>query len=87
MNTREEKLNFLFRLYDLDQDGMISKVELMNILQLLVGDNVDEEHLTNIAERTISEADTVGQGNIGFQDFCRTMERIDIEKKMSINNF
>lgn len=87
LNTRDEKLHFLFKMYDIDEDGVITKEELMNILLLLLGDKVDEEHLVNIAERTIVEADTSGQGIIGFQDFCRSMERIDIEKKMSIKNF
>lgn len=87
LNTREEKLSFLFKMYDIDEDGVLAKEELMNILQLLLGHKVSEENLINIAERTITEADTSGQGVIGFADFCRTMERIDVEKKMSINNF
>lgn len=74
-------------MYDLDGDGILTKEELMNILQLLVGENISDEQLGNIAERTILEADTTGTGSIHFEDFCRTMERIEVEKKMSIKNF
>lgn len=84
LNSREEKLRFAFKMYDLDDDESISKDELLNILHMMVGANIAEDQLISIAERTIMEADRVGNGKIGFEDFCHALERTDVERKMSI---
>lgn len=84
LNSREEKLRFAFRMYDLDDDETISRDELLNILTMMVGANISETQLVSIAERTILEADQSGNGKITFEDFCRALERTDVERKMSI---
>lgn len=43
-----------------------------------------EEQLTSIAERTIVEADENGDGMISLEEFCKVLERTDVEQKMSI---
>ncbi|XP_076311706.1 calcineurin B homologous protein 1-like [Tachypleus tridentatus] len=84
LNSREEKLRFAFRMYDLDDDDKISRDELLAVLHMLVGVNISEEQLASIADRTIMEADTDGDRLISFEEFCATLERTDIEEKMSI---
>jgi calcineurin B family protein 1 len=71
-------------MYDLDDDDDISRDELLSILQMMVGSNISQDQLNSIAERTILEADRMGQGKICFDDFCRALERTDVEQKMSI---
>lgn len=73
-----------FRMYDLDDDESISRDELLNILHMMVGANISQDQLFSIAERTIMEADQCGQGKISFDDFCKALERCDVEQKMSI---
>lgn len=73
-----------FRMYDLDDDETISRDELLNILHMMVGANISETQLNSIAERTILEADQSGSGKITFDDFCKALERTDVERKMSI---
>ncbi|XP_058802131.1 calcineurin B homologous protein 1 [Phymastichus coffea] len=84
LNSREEKLRFAFKMYDIDNDDMISKDELLAILQMMVGANISEEQLSSIAERTLSEADEDGDNMINFEEFCKALERTDVERKMSI---
>lgn len=83
-NSREEKLRFAFRMYDLDDDNKISRDELLAVLHMMVGANISEEQLASIADRTIMEADTDGDQMISFEEFCATLERTDVEEKMSI---
>lgn len=68
----------------MDDDETISKDELLNILHMMVGQNISQDQLLSIAERTIMEADQAGTGKITFDDFCKALERTDVEKKMSI---
>lgn len=84
LNSRTDKLRFAFKMYDLDDDDSISRDELLSILQMMVGDNIGQEQLNSIAERTILEADQMGQGMISFEDFCKALDRTDVEQKMSI---
>ncbi|XP_025416551.1 calcineurin B homologous protein 1 [Sipha flava] len=83
-NNRMEKVKFAFDMYDIDNDGLISKDELLVILHMMVGANISEEQLSIIADKTISEADINGDGLISFEEFSKTFEKSDIEHKMSI---
>lgn len=71
-------------MYDLDDDDSISRDELLNILQMMVGSNISQDQLISITDRTIVEADQKAQGKISFDDFCLALERTDVEQKMSI---
>ncbi|XP_017779631.1 PREDICTED: calcineurin B homologous protein 1 [Nicrophorus vespilloides] len=83
-NSREQKLQFAFKMYDLDNDNMITREELLAILHMMVGANIGEEQLSSIAERTILEADEDGDQKISFEEFCKALQRTDVEQKMSI---
>jgi len=83
-NDTMEKMKFAFDMYDVDNDGLISKDELLVILHMMVGANISEEQLSVIADKTISEADVDGDGLISFEEFSKTFEKSDIENKMSI---
>lgn len=56
-NTRklEEKLRFIFGLYDLDNDGYISNTELFNLLKLLSKGAMEDWKLQNIVDKTFAE--------------------------------
>lgn len=43
-----------------------------------------DEQLNSIAERTILEADQNGDQMISLDEFCKALERTDVEQKMSI---
>ncbi|VDM93090.1 unnamed protein product [Litomosoides sigmodontis] len=73
-----------FSMYDLNKNGFITRDEFKVILNMMVGANITAEQLESIADRTISEADIDNDGKISFDEFCRAMEKTDIEQKMSI---
>ncbi|XP_026514615.1 calcineurin B homologous protein 2 [Terrapene carolina triunguis] len=84
MNSRLRKLQFAFQLYDQDSDGKISRDEMLQVLRLMVGIQVTEEQLACIAERTIQEADQDGDGAISFEEFATSVEKLNIEQRMSL---
>jgi len=84
LNNREEKLRFAFKMYDLDDDDKITREELLAVLHMMVGANISSDQLASIADRTILEADRDGDQSISFEEFCKILERTDVEEKMSI---
>ncbi|XP_047636250.1 calcineurin B homologous protein 2 isoform X2 [Phacochoerus africanus] len=84
LNSRMNKLRFAFQLYDLDRDGKISRLEMLQVLRLMVGVQVTEEQLESIADRTVQEADEDGDGAVSFLEFAKSLEKMNIEQKMSI---
>ncbi|XP_047247822.1 calcineurin B homologous protein 2 isoform X2 [Girardinichthys multiradiatus] len=83
-NSRNQKLKFAFRLYDRDRDGKISRVELLQVLREMLGMQVTEEQLQSIAERAIQEADLDKDDTISFDEFRKSLEKVNIDHKMSI---
>uniref|UniRef100_A0A915EL06 EF-hand domain-containing protein n=1 Tax=Ditylenchus dipsaci TaxID=166011 RepID=A0A915EL06_9BILA len=93
VNSREEKLKFAFSMYDLNKNGYITRDEFKFILNMMVGSNITPDQsvghndtfcFDSIADRTITEADADKDGRISFEEFCKAMERTDIDQKMSI---
>ncbi|KAL0972829.1 hypothetical protein UPYG_G00195270 [Umbra pygmaea] len=83
-NSRTSKLKFAFQLYDLDKDGKISRAELLQVLRAMLEMQVTEEQLESIAERTIQEADLDKDDAISFEEFRKSLDRVNIDHKMSI---
>uniref|UniRef100_A0A9J8CHT7 Calcineurin-like EF-hand protein 2 n=1 Tax=Cyprinus carpio carpio TaxID=630221 RepID=A0A9J8CHT7_CYPCA len=84
INSRSNKLKFAFQLYDQDKDGKISRDELLQVLRAMLGMQVTDEQLESIADRTIQEADLDRDDTISFEEFRKSLEKINIDHKMSI---
>ncbi|XP_032366324.1 calcineurin B homologous protein 2 [Etheostoma spectabile] len=83
-HSRTGKLKFAFQMYDQDRDGKISREELLQVLRAMLEMQVTEEQLQSIAERAIREADLDQDDAISFDEFRKSLEKVDIEHKMSI---
>ncbi|KAG5837298.1 calcineurin B homologous protein 2 [Anguilla rostrata] len=84
INSRTSKLRFAFQLYDQDKDGKISRGELLQVLRMMMEMQVTEEQLESIVDRTIMEADLDGDDAISFDEFRKSLEKVNIDHKMSI---
>jgi Ca2+-binding EF-hand superfamily protein len=60
----------LFKVYDIDGDGLISKEELFVILKSLVT-NTTNTQLEQIVEKTMEDLQTTHDGMLDFEDFKR----------------
>lgn len=84
INSREEKLKFVFSMCDLDKDGIIKHNEFKSLLQKVVGNSVSPERLNDIIDRAMEEADFEKNNIITFPEFCRAMEAADVEQRLSL---
>ncbi|XP_075906232.1 calcineurin B homologous protein 2 isoform X2 [Nelusetta ayraudi] len=82
-NCTSRKLQFAFQLYDQDRDGKISREELLQVLRAMLGIQVTEEQLQSIVERAIQEADLDGDDAISFDEFKKSLAKVNVDHKMS----
>lgn len=59
----------LFRLYDVDRDGYISKADLFTVLKSLKGLTLSDVHLKNLVSATISQFDEDQDGCLSLSEF------------------
>ena len=65
----EKQLKETFKLFDKDNDGTITKVELKEMMKKLGKEPSDEE-----VEAMIKEVDSDGDGQIDFEEFKKMMQ-------------
>jgi len=82
---KEEKVKCAFKVYDVNEDGFITQDELFSVLKLMVGKNLSDEQLQNIARTTLQRADKDKDGKISPEEFGRIFENNDIENKLQIH--
>lgn len=83
--SHDEKLRFLFRIYDIDNDGYISNGELYLVLRLMVADSLSETQLQQLVDRTIVEADQDGDGRLSFAEFKNIVQSsADVTQRLSM---
>eukprot|EP01119_Soliformovum_irregulare_P011190 TRINITY_DN2788_c0_g1_i1.p1 TRINITY_DN2788_c0_g1~~TRINITY_DN2788_c0_g1_i1.p1 ORF type:complete len:119 (-),score=21.49 TRINITY_DN2788_c0_g1_i1:43-399(-) len=71
--SKEEKLKFTFKVYDVKGDGFIDAEELSEVLKMMVGNHLTETQLQTIVEKTMSEADKDGDDLISQPEFEAAM--------------
>ncbi|KAL3644916.1 hypothetical protein CASFOL_010096 [Castilleja foliolosa] len=67
-NVITDELREAFKVFDRDQDGFISAIELRNVMMNL-GEKLSDEE----AEQMIREVDTDGDGLVSYDEFARIM--------------
>lgn len=81
---KRKKLDFAFRIYDLDDDGFISNYDLFMVLKMMVGNNLSDVQLQQIVDKTILEADEDKDGRLSFDEFSKALAHTDVDQKMTI---
>jgi serine/threonine-protein phosphatase 2B regulatory subunit len=69
----------------MDRDGFISNGELFLVLKMMVGNNLKDQQLQQIVDKTIMEADQDGDGKIDFEEFKAMVANTDIAKQMTLD--
>eukprot|EP00600_Ochromonadales_sp_CCMP1393_P009670 CAMPEP_0174956952 /NCGR_PEP_ID=MMETSP0004_2-20121128/1811_1 /TAXON_ID=420556 /ORGANISM="Ochromonas sp., Strain CCMP1393" /LENGTH=135 /DNA_ID=CAMNT_0016205025 /DNA_START=214 /DNA_END=621 /DNA_ORIENTATION=- len=80
---REEKLKMAFKIQDFDDDGTISKEDLIEYLKRITGATISEEELGNVANEVMRETSTDPQQKmISLADFQRVVAPLDFQAKL-----
>lgn len=80
----EEKKKFLFRVFDVSQNGVISASDLFYILKMMLGENISDENLGELVSLVLSEVVGSTNGVIQFPQFA---DLIDDKEIMDLFSF
>jgi len=81
---RREKLEFVFKIYDIDSNGFITHNELYEILRKMIGKTTTDQQIQQMADQVITEMDLDADNQISFKDYCDSLISDDIETKVSL---
>ncbi|RUS30128.1 hypothetical protein BC938DRAFT_479826 [Jimgerdemannia flammicorona] len=87
ISYRSHAQTVAFKVYDMDRDGFISNGELFIVLKMMVGNNLKDNQLQQIVDKTIMEADKDMDGKISFDEFLIMVENTDVAKQMTLESF
>ena len=79
-----EKEKLAFRVYDINNDGYISANELFEVMKTMVGDNVKNDALKEMVQRTIANGDKDGDGQLNFEEFRHIMHTEETETALNM---
>lgn len=80
-----KKVDFAFRIYDLDADGFISADDLEGVLRMLVGDYMPEDKLRKVVEAVVREADRDGDGLISRDEFTSAVDVAELATCLTVS--
>lgn len=96
--TRESKVDFVFRFYDVDGDGLVNEQDIAHVFRLLVGNNLDDEMLERIVQKSLADArsslseDGSQDGGAGRtlktlsrDEMARALQSTDLEAMLKIS--
>jgi len=82
--TREEKMAFLFRVWDADGDGYISDTDMSTTLQAMTGSKLSGNALAELVAHTLRIADVDRDGKLTQHEFEMAMEGSSIGRTLCI---
>lgn len=85
--TSEDKLKIAFKIYDVNNDGIITNGDLFNCLKILVGENLTDIQIQQLVDRTFIAADKDMDGKISYEEFCEYCKDMKIAEMFSMKLF
>jgi serine/threonine-protein phosphatase 2B regulatory subunit len=83
--SENDKMRFLFSIYDIENDGYISNGELFKVLKMMVDNNLTDVQLQQLVDRTIIRADEDFDGKISYEEFCKMIRGLEIGDKLTLH--
>ena len=80
--SKAEKMRFLFRLYDFDGDGFLSRDDLFSALARQVPDTFGDDLIHDAVERVFREVDAAGSGLISYRSFADVVADTDVKSQL-----
>ncbi|KAJ3433658.1 protein phosphatase 3 regulatory subunit b alpha isoform type 1 [Anaeramoeba flamelloides] len=77
---KKERIDFVFKIYDLNGDGFISNGDLFLVLQSMVGENLKDIQLQQIVDKTIAKFDKDEDGKLSYEEFINLTKDFKLDE-------
>lgn len=85
--SKDEKLKFAFKIYDIDRDGYIGNGELFIVMKMMVGKNLKDEELQQIVDKTMMEYDKDNDQKLSYEEFRDAVDSQSVASALTLNIF
>mmetsp|Transcript_14457 Transcript_14457/g.43727 ORF Transcript_14457/g.43727 Transcript_14457/m.43727 type:complete len:178 (-) Transcript_14457:4154-4687(-) len=76
--SHEDKVRFIFTVYDMDGDGAVSREDLELILRQLAGTSFSDEQVKEAVQQALQEAGRADAGELTLPDFEKALKTADL---------
>lgn len=80
-----QKLQFAFKIYDIDKDNYIGNGELFIVMKMMVGKNLKDLELQQIVDKTMLEYDLDNDGRLSFDEFRNAVDSNEVVSKLTLS--
>ena len=82
---KASKIRFAYRIYDMEDDGYISRDNLFDVISMVIGEKYDDDTIKDIVNDTFSNCSLNSDGNIDYQEFNSIVGIGDITANYTIH--
>lgn len=82
--SRDDKLRFMFNVFDVDGDGAIDEEDLTLILRQLAGSGLSEEEVGSLVNRVFAAAGASKERGITFPEYRAALEGTQITLQVDV---
>ena len=79
----DKKIEFLFKVYDVDKDGKIGEQDMISIFTLLTVGSTSEDEIKFIVKSFMTEYDTDKDGKLTEEDFKKIFSHCNTNAQIS----
>ena len=82
---KASKIRFAYRIYDMEDDGYISRENLFDVIKMIIGEKFDDDAIKSIVSDTFMSCSLNSDGNIDYQEFNSIVGIGDIAARYTIH--
>ncbi|KAM6579756.1 uncharacterized protein LOC115694855 isoform X1 [Cannabis sativa] len=82
--TQQQKIEFIFRVYDSDCNGKVTFSDILDILRDLTGQFISEQQREQVLTRVLEESGYAKDSTLGISDFTKVLGNTGIKMDVEV---
>ncbi|XP_062078461.1 uncharacterized protein LOC133782982 [Humulus lupulus] len=82
--SQQQKIEFIFRVYDSDCNGKVTFSDILNILRDLTGQFISEQQREQVLTRVLEESGFAKDSTLGISDFMKVLGNSGIKMDVEV---